>query len=1615
MAYGVENEALSDFSTEGNNNYILAYTWHESSGGNYYCHTTLCVEVPNAGHNNPCGQGTDGTTNPCAKLWTSQVGCYTTNPFSSATCENGDSSHGYGYSWAPGFAENLAGNSVVWERAVLKRSKYKNQSHETTSGLYLGSPDALAWYNAYVQIDCLDDDSWYTPFCTEDSESLSLDVLFGHDNPIDVNGAYENAIGDALVAGAQALEEFTENFGRSSSAAMETAIAEGGAAAAAQFSDCACEPMSDAQEQANIEQWETKWQQLISTSNTAKATMRSSRTGLMALNDRTAVVYEAEEGVTVGDASKKVGSPIRVGVQGTTSSTRTSLGGDMYQGVYGTTGESSRWMGNLGTSFMDLYSAHVIGIFFGEANSTTGRVGGFRGTTSEGSEFERLQTQDRTLGKDSLAGGASSDQGYVWRGYYTGFQHPENDSWNTSGTTNHMSDTATADHDYFTGEAAAGVTNWPTEITGDLILEDTTGTDVGTVLMEWTNDRGLVERLLASGEGVLKQAKDAFVDAGGTTATTAAVSEAMSSFGDLLWFHYWVAYKYLQYSQRYLESGDASAQVALQLGNVNSALEAYLTAIYNMCLAAEKQMCYLCFTWARDDWYARKQEAYADMTEDWSGSWQEGAPPDDRRERASALREASARTRVGDGRNIEVPPFFREQCFLLAQMPYFSEWKRQVIEKETEKMLPYHWYQGRSETADRSQSKSANSNACLQMDGDPFGFMNRLTQYPTFRKLNNMKTSEIANLQPLIRIYKILIDDDGNETQFEVPFDSHFTSTDFDLFRDNNSRGQGVGIKDFTFSFEADNPFAIKKSIKAKLSLFANTFSELLRPRYVDIDDTEETDIQEFKYVDLALKTGSAKSLSLGTLDPNKADVIVSNLDKLNFRIKAVIGWNYKTGWGSVSGRGGAFTLGQDSAHTLSDDVRAGLYDSYITLNLTPVIHEFDIDDHGRVEFNINYFAYIEDFFDQPAFNIFPNTEVDPALLAGERHAMEMKTESARIMRDIKTQAFAAECDSDQISGLKEELASEVEIYRIESMKGIMAEMMYWDKVRYVNLTSNDVYRFRQSGPNWDGMESVFSGDNLDGIIDEGGIQVYEEGSSPASISDEVVSQIEALGLEEEDKQRRLRALAATGADTKVQPVSFFYVSDLIDIILYGMSSKYGNSFDKSILSDLRSLRGEISAQYNFSEGNKMREILEAHIIRFQQMDTQLRKLRILLGPLELVHQGNFISEFYSLGDIPISVKYFIEWLSKKMSDRDEVYYPLPKFINELINDLCRDILNDSRCFRNQARQRIRTNQAACTSYMVDASQRYPNLERAFREEMGSVVGSDGEITEDLIDEITADILMYRMDESRPLHARMNIGTYGSSQYFPIPALNIAGNRGNPVADDGIEKEVNWLVYYAGRTQPVEKMRGIEDEDAASGIFHYYVGADRGLTKKIKLKKTDTTGLKELRFEQDGYDGLKQLREVFDVTIHSYANVQAYPGLYIYVDPAGFSPNSKIGSEIVDLTQIGIGGYHMIIRSEHSFGPGYANTTIDAKWVASTHALVTEDLPGHENDGESRSSVGEERYCFAAEGRMQARQRAAEQERESTAQEAIDAAEAAGSPAWWNPFAVYSEFYGDGS
>ena len=118
----------------------------------------------------------------------------------------------------------------------------------------------------------------------------------------------------------------------------------------------------------------------------------------------------------------------------------------------------------------------------------------------------------------------------------------------------------------------------------------------------------------------------------------------------------------------------------------------------------------------------------------------------------------------------------------------------------------------------------------------------------------------------------------------------------------------------------------------------------------------------------------------------------------------------------------------------------------------------------------------------------------------------------------------------------------------------------------------------------------------------------------------------------------------------------------------------------------------------------------------------------------------------------------------------------------------------------------------------------------------------------------------------------------------------------------------------------------------------------------------------------DGYDGLEQLRVVYDLDIDTYANVNAFPGTYIYVPPGGLDPSwQRYNFTDTDLRSLGVGGYYMIIRSTHSFGPGEANSTIYAKWVNNLES----DYPNSEGGSPASEEATEAACSNASNARLE--------------------------------------------
>jgi hypothetical protein len=826
---------------------------------------------------------------------------------------------------------------------------------------------------------------------------------------------------------------------------------------------------------------------------------------------------------------------------------------------------------------------------------------------------------------------------------------------------------------------------------------------------------------------------------------------------------------------------------------------------------------------------------------------------------------------------------FKEQCYLLTNIFNLAK-----IKEEIDHGLNPSVYTGIP--MKKLSSVASKENRTVLAVGEPFGFINRLTQSPSKSEFFEITNAQLSTLIPMVRLFKVIENTEENaeecieEKEIEIIFDTHDLQGDISrMFSSNKGvRGIGVGLKSFNFAYEADNPFAIKKSISAKLTIIANSFSELLVERRRPQNNNEP-----FTYIDLALKTGGSETIKLSRA---QSDVAIDNLNKLNFRLKAVVGWQVP-----VASRG-----------LFSQELLDAIYDSAISLNLTPTVHSFNLDDNGKVTFTINYLAYGEDYFDNSNYNIFSKKEVV----------------TSQIERALKVKKLGADCNIDEYNKFKNDdsTVAEIKKEKKDGLTDLITRLIATGKVYTLPVTQQDIDVYRAGG-----VYTLAARLHDKADLQSSMTPIPATGAAATEIQESLT---DLLNKEEQE--------TVVLEDTTSFTMSFFYASDLIDVVLDGIG---------------KALKFVINPPFTPSTSSFDPADLAQIIKEYKRLYENFHKLRILLGPLEISKPDSYETTVMNIGDIPISMKNFLEFLTTKMLAKEKAEYYLTAFLNDFFNEFIVSLLNRDLCYDGRGRQKLFLHQNAITEYRKSATD-----DDSITKYTKSTTCNPTPIPTGLTSPY-----MRRLYMDNTVKPPAGLITCSP---LPKPLLNVMGLRNDPRTNPGVCKEMNYLTFFAARSIPMNQVIGCKnptngseglgcyDEngqkvsdvgDHQRGIWHYQIGKDRGIVKTINLSETNSTGLAEVRFEQEGYDGLRQLRVLYDVNIKSYLDVSAYPGSYIYVEPRGFDISAQTAAGF-DLTQLGIGGYHMIWKSEHSISPGFAETVIYAKWVAAKDASTVVDL-----------------------------------------------------------------------
>lgn len=133
---------------------------------------------------------------------------------------------------------------------------------------------------------------------------------------------------------------------------------------------------------------------------------------------------------------------------------------------------------------------------------------------------------------------------------------------------------------------------------------------------------------------------------------------------------------------------------------------------------------------------------------------------------------------------------------------------------------------------------------------DPTKVMNHFVRPDDFKDFLNITTTTLAKLIPTVRLFKTTYDNVGNElNNFEIRFDEFLTDPT-GILENKLSRGSGIGLQSFDWSYKGTNPFESTNVIEANLKIRLSSAEDLDREYVLTATNGETT---RFKLIDLVV------------------------------------------------------------------------------------------------------------------------------------------------------------------------------------------------------------------------------------------------------------------------------------------------------------------------------------------------------------------------------------------------------------------------------------------------------------------------------------------------------------------------------------------------------------------------------------------------------------------------------------------------------------------------------------------------------------------------------------------------------------------------------------------
>lgn len=926
------------------------------------------------------------------------------------------------------------------------------------------------------------------------------------------------------------------------------------------------------------------------------------------------------------------------------------------------------------------------------------------------------------------------------------------------------------------------------------------------------------------------------------------------------------------------------------------------------------------------------------------------------------------------------------QCFLLYNLESFSKFHRQLLAGTSAVVAgvspPRTFYTQAAGGASTpaiaratktiqtsgyfSKSKNTTRMYLVADDSTENSITNKLALKKHGDKIANMQSSEISQLIPRLRFFKVYREeDDKSVVEFEFSPTTKVgmglsDKIDLDFLgatQEKFIRGDDVGLKSFDWEFVGSDPFTATREVAASINLTAQHFSAYVRKR-------TSTNVIQGSSTLSYINPGEYRFLDF-VIQPDCRDLDQRNLNYKNFspecyEIRIEVGYN---GGGKTFGTFDSDGQFQEAVNCHKD-----------VLLLSPTDHKFEFNDDGSVDLTINLRGRLDALMNDKMMNIL--------LPYGGAASGLMQVNIVNLEKGAR----------DQIPSLKGNTAANVSLEKAENalkyVNNNKKNIDNFDKVQEVlqlaiskmyvtnkqlffkhifdkldtggaihtyTMTPEEKFTYTQWAT--DIATSVLPPTVSLTNVHHGGLvsSIPERNNDPLRADNfgELFARILSPTQEALQQSIEQEIIGPSNSTRMTNLVSYFFLGDLLAVVLdsiTGEATFEAGEIARSVFTNIERL-GNVGGAAARAPGSAVLPAIALERVRqyFSGEDVSnnltdllgaagfdptlppatvlnvLEDFRVILGNVDVRLKSSGKNQVINLAHIPISVQLFNEFMVENVLSKDSDNYPFFEFVNHLITSLVTNTLG-TKCFGGLI------DTSTTTQTLLANSPENIEDTNVFRvigiaEAAGTVASVLGTADPNIVDQVEQ-----QTSDDRDAG--------GQSSYRTIdPALILPDN---PILGNCREQQKDMLEYLFIGTQTIdpESLNGEYDADLRRGIYHIAFGADRGLVKTMKFAKTNQEFLPEAQFASEGGLLLNQLSNAFDVSIEMVGNNLFKIGQYLYIDAEALGA----GPSWADMGQaparqrsyaniMGLGGYHLITEVANSISDsGVYTTTIKARW-----------------------------------------------------------------------------------